>query len=100
MQPPCTDEKRIALKAGDQVAVTRWKRYSAVWQAKLALVTKLWLFFNEGTGYTAKSSNGMKSSCAPINEENYVVGFLDFAARYTLPIMKRKKIKAAIFGVQ
>lgn len=41
MQPPCTDEKRIALKAGDQVAVTRWKRYSAVWQAKLALVTKL-----------------------------------------------------------
>jgi len=27
MQPPCTDEKRIALKAGDQVAVTRWKRH-------------------------------------------------------------------------
>jgi len=27
MQPPCTDEKRIELKIGDLVAVTRWKRH-------------------------------------------------------------------------
>jgi len=27
IQPPCTDEKRIQLQVGDQVAVTRWKRH-------------------------------------------------------------------------
>lgn len=25
--PPCSDEKRLALKVGDKVVVTRWKRY-------------------------------------------------------------------------
>ncbi|CAH1795576.1 unnamed protein product [Owenia fusiformis] len=26
-RPPCTDEKRIAIKKGDMVLVTRWKKY-------------------------------------------------------------------------
>ena len=27
LRPPCTDEKRVPLRIGDRVAVTRWKRY-------------------------------------------------------------------------
>lgn len=25
--PPCTDEERVALKPGDQVVVTRWRKW-------------------------------------------------------------------------